>query len=101
VGVINGHNNHYVGQQIFYIYNEQPLKQLPNKEILDGYVVTPEISAHKLHPRKLTWNKARQACVQEGGKKNTAIKRSLMCLRARVTRIFIIGLILYRLSEKN
>lgn len=99
---MNGHNNYHVGQQIFYIYDEQPLKQLPNnKEILDGYVVTPGISAHKLHPRKLTWNKARQACVQEGGKKNTAIKRSLMCLRARVTRIFIIGLILYRLSEKN
>lgn len=66
--VMNGHNNYHVGQQIFYIYNEEPLKQLPNnKERLDGYVVTHGISAHKLHPRKLTWNKARQACVQEGG----------------------------------
>lgn len=72
-----------------------------SKERLDGYIVTPGISAHKLHPRKLTWNKARQACVQEGGKENTAIERSLMCLRARVTRILIIGLTLYHLNEKN
>lgn len=67
---MNGHNNYHVGQQIFYIYNEQPLKQLPNsKERMDSYIVTPGKSAHKLHPRKLAWNKARQACIQEGGKK--------------------------------
>ncbi|XP_072753637.1 hemolymph lipopolysaccharide-binding protein-like [Anoplolepis gracilipes] len=69
VVVMNGHNNYHVGQQIFYIYNEQQFKRsLPSSnERSDGYIVTPGISAHKLHPRKLTWNKARQACIQEGG----------------------------------
>lgn len=69
VVVMNGHNNYHVGQQVFYIYNEQQFKRpLPNnKEKLEGYVVTPGLSAHKLHPRKLTWNRARQACIQEGG----------------------------------
>ncbi|KAL6440356.1 hypothetical protein ACFW04_003123 [Cataglyphis niger] len=69
VVVMNGHNNYHVGQQVFYIYNEQQLKGLlpSSKERLNGYMVTPGINAHKLHPRKLTWNKARQACIQEGG----------------------------------
>ncbi|KAM0731903.1 Hemolymph lipopolysaccharide-binding protein [Formica fusca] len=66
---MNAHNNYHVGQQIFYIYNEQQLKGLlpSSKERLDGYIVTPGISAHKLHKRSLVWNKARQACIQEGG----------------------------------
>ncbi|XP_029170634.1 hemolymph lipopolysaccharide-binding protein-like [Nylanderia fulva] len=68
VVVLNGHNNYHVAQQVFYIYNEQQKRLLPNnKERLDGYVVTPSMGAHKLNPRKLTWNKARQACIQEGG----------------------------------
>ncbi|XP_070152463.1 tyrosine-protein kinase Btk isoform X3 [Polyergus mexicanus] len=75
VVVMNGHNNYHVGQQVFYIYNEQQLKELlpSRKEKMDGYIVTPGISAHKLHPRKLVWNKARQACIQEGGTPSTPI----------------------------
>lgn len=76
--VMNGHNNYHVGQQVFYIYNEQQLKELlpSSKERLNGYTVTPGINAHKLHPRKLTWNKARQACIQEGGKNKYYVNRT-------------------------
>lgn len=71
VVVINGNNNQNVGLEVYYIYNEEQFKRLlpSSKERLKDYIVTPGISAHKLNPRKLTWNKARQACIQEGGKK--------------------------------
>lgn len=32
------------------------------------YLITPGLGAHKLHVRKLPWNKARRICIQEGGK---------------------------------
>ncbi|KMQ94239.1 hemolymph lipopolysaccharide-binding protein [Lasius niger] len=69
VVVINGNNNQNVGLEVYYIYNEEQFKRLlpSSKERLKDYIVTPGISAHKLNPRKLTWNKARQACIQEGG----------------------------------
>ncbi|EFN89632.1 Hemolymph lipopolysaccharide-binding protein [Harpegnathos saltator] len=33
----------------------------------NDYLVTPSLGAHKLHNRKLSWNRARRICVQEGG----------------------------------
>ncbi|XP_011341208.1 hemolymph lipopolysaccharide-binding protein-like isoform X1 [Ooceraea biroi] len=77
----NGHNNYHVGQLIFYVYGEQQLKRLlPDNNLnikpdnkhteklkKNDYLITPGIGAHKLHSRKVTWNKARQACIQEGG----------------------------------
>ncbi|XP_011341209.1 uncharacterized protein LOC105281594 isoform X2 [Ooceraea biroi] len=76
----NGHNNYHVGQLIFYVYGEQQLKRLlPDNNLnikpdnkhteklkKNDYLITPGIGAHKLHSRKVTWNKARQACIQEG-----------------------------------
>jgi len=66
---MNGNNNYNVGQQIFYIYNEQQLKRLlmnnKHSEKMDG-------TAHKLVTRKVTWNSARQACSNEGGKENNS-----------------------------
>ncbi|XP_011642303.1 hemolymph lipopolysaccharide-binding protein-like [Pogonomyrmex barbatus] len=61
---MNGHNNYHVGQQIFYIYHSSKQSSPINK---NGYLFTSGIGAHKLHNRKLIWNKARQACIQEGG----------------------------------
>lgn len=82
----NGCSNYHVDQLIFYIYGQQQLKPLPapNNNISnnsdDGsnnthieklnklnYLITPGIGAHKLHPRRVGWNKARRACIQEGG----------------------------------
>lgn len=78
-------------QLIFYIYGQQQLKPLPapNNNISnnsdDGsnnthieklnklnYLITPGIGAHKLHPRRVGWNKARRACIQEGGKEDNS-----------------------------
>ncbi|XP_014487787.1 PREDICTED: hemolymph lipopolysaccharide-binding protein-like [Dinoponera quadriceps] len=69
---MNGNSNYHVGQQIFYVYDEQQFRQLfsdsTHTEIVEkGYLVTPNIGAHKLHPRKITWNNARRACIDEGG----------------------------------
>lgn len=33
----------------------------------NDYLVTPGLGAHKLHIRKLSWNRARKICIQEGG----------------------------------
>lgn len=72
---MNGNTNYHVGQQIFYMYGEQMFKKLfaDNKRagILENdYLVTTGMGAHKIHGRKLTWNKARKACIEEGGKEN-------------------------------
>ncbi|KAL0118257.1 hypothetical protein PUN28_009126 [Cardiocondyla obscurior] len=64
---MNGDANYNVGQQIFYVYDNQFFKRLLyNRE--DGSFVTSDSSdTHRLYPYKLTWNKARQACIQNGG----------------------------------
>nr|XP_012229540.1 PREDICTED: lithostathine-2-like [Linepithema humile] len=67
---MNGNNNYNVGQQIFYIYDEDQLKRIlinnKHSEKLGG-TGTSGLTAHKLVTRKLTWNYARQACNTEGG----------------------------------
>lgn len=73
---MNGHNNYHVGQQIFYFYNEQQAKRLfaddkhTGQLKYDDYLVSSGIGAHKLHIRKVTWNNARRACIQEGGNRD-------------------------------
>jgi len=63
---MNGHNNYHVGQQIFYVYDSLFFKRLlPNNKA--NYNVTSDMSAHKLSSHKLSWNKARMACIQDGG----------------------------------
>lgn len=78
---MNGHNNYHVGQQIFYVYDEQQLKRLllllrnndgVNKDAdekpRNGYLVTPGMGAHKVYRRHLSWSNAREACAEDGGK---------------------------------
>lgn len=64
-------------QQIIYIYGPNQWKTQNNVDLIEkagsDYLITPGIAAHKLHIRKLTWNKARKACIQEGGKFLTRI----------------------------
>ncbi|XP_029665636.1 hemolymph lipopolysaccharide-binding protein-like isoform X2 [Formica exsecta] len=60
-------------QQIIYIYGPNQWKTQNNVDLIEkagnDYLITPGIAAHKLHIRKLTWNKARKACIQEGENK--------------------------------
>ncbi|XP_019887929.1 hemolymph lipopolysaccharide-binding protein-like [Ooceraea biroi] len=70
---MNGHYNYHVGQQIIYVYGQQQFKRLftannlEEKSVGGDYLITSGIGAHKLHLRRLCWNKARQVCVHEGG----------------------------------
>lgn len=66
---ISGQNNINAGTQIVIISVDQTIVAKVNT---DGYLVTPGIGAHKLRTDSLTWNDARQACVQEGGKENNS-----------------------------
>ncbi|XP_020289442.1 hemolymph lipopolysaccharide-binding protein-like [Pseudomyrmex gracilis] len=62
---IKTQNNVNVGQQVLFIYVEGSRAQkLKNR---GNYLVTPGVGAHKLYLDQLSWAKARQACVQEGG----------------------------------
>lgn len=75
---MNGHSNYHVGQQTFYIYDSQFFKRLLDKQ--NGSSVTS--CTHRFYPYKVTWNKARQACIRDGGKENNSwytiyIERSL------------------------
>ncbi|XP_032686805.1 hemolymph lipopolysaccharide-binding protein-like [Odontomachus brunneus] len=69
---MNGNTNYHVGQQIFYVYGEQQFRKLfggakSAGNIENDYLVTEGIGAHKLHRRKVIWNKARRTCIEEGG----------------------------------
>jgi len=37
------------------------------EKVGSDYLMTPGMGAHKLHLRKLAWNRARKVCLQEGG----------------------------------
>jgi len=69
---MTGHYNYYVGQQIIYVYGQQQFKRFMDnileKSAGKGYLIS-SIGAHKLHEDKLNWNKARKACINEGGKR--------------------------------
>lgn len=70
-----GNNNYMVGQQVFYIYDENQLKRiLTNNNISQkmnhGSTGGTGLTAHKLITRKITWNYARQSCSDDGGKEN-------------------------------
>ncbi|CAL1686626.1 unnamed protein product [Lasius platythorax] len=58
-------------QQIIYIYGPNQWKMQNGVNLVEkagnDYLITPGMGAHKLHTRKLPWNKARRICIQEGG----------------------------------
>lgn len=69
---LNGINGNLTpAQQIIYIYGPQQWKLQNAMNLIEkagsDYLITPGMSAHKLHVRKLPWNKARRICLQEGG----------------------------------
>ncbi|XP_076618750.1 hemolymph lipopolysaccharide-binding protein-like isoform X1 [Colletes latitarsis] len=72
VTTMNGENIYHANQQVFYL-NWPPqsttCQQCNCTSVLtkDDYVVAPGIGAHKLHTRKLSWNRARKSCIDEGG----------------------------------
>jgi hypothetical protein len=44
------------------------MKQNPEEvKVPEGYIVTPNIGAHKLYLTELNWNDARKACLKDGG----------------------------------
>ncbi|XP_018302025.1 hemolymph lipopolysaccharide-binding protein [Mycetomoellerius zeteki] len=68
----NANGNLSPAQQIIYIYGpRQEWKMQDGTNLIEkagsDYLITPGIGAHKLHVRKLTWNKARRICIEEGG----------------------------------
>ncbi|XP_076235841.1 uncharacterized protein LOC143180179 [Calliopsis andreniformis] len=69
---MTGYYNYHAAQQIFFM-NGAPQKWNSGfKNCLsylerDDYTITPDVGVHKLHPRKLKWNQARKACMEEGG----------------------------------
>jgi len=73
----NANGNLNSAQQIIYIYGPRQWKTQNDNNLRekagDDYLITPSMSAHKLHVRKLTWNKARRICIQEGGEFLTTI----------------------------
>ncbi|KAG7207839.1 hypothetical protein KM043_009440 [Ampulex compressa] len=62
---LNGQQNYNAVQQIFYFSDQQ--REAAERQVPDDYVATPDVAAHKLNPRLLTWNRARKACIEEGG----------------------------------
>ncbi|XP_014482431.1 PREDICTED: hemolymph lipopolysaccharide-binding protein-like isoform X2 [Dinoponera quadriceps] len=88
---MSGKSNYYVRPRgmLFYVHDEPQFQKLlpvyKHKEIIEkGYLVTPNIGAHKFHPRKISWNNARKACNSEGGHLaiiNSAFEEKiLMCM---------------------
>lgn len=74
----NANGNLSPAQQIIYIYGpRQEWKMQDGTNLIEkagsDYLITPGIGAHKLHVRKLTWNKARRICIEEGGEFLTVI----------------------------
>ncbi|KYM76836.1 Hemolymph lipopolysaccharide-binding protein, partial [Atta colombica] len=67
----NANGNLSPAQQIIYIYGPRQLKMQDGINLIEkagsDYFMTPGIGAHKLHFRKLSWNKARRICIEEGG----------------------------------
>ncbi|KAL6262439.1 hypothetical protein P5V15_007524 [Pogonomyrmex californicus] len=59
-------------QRIIYIYEPRQWKMQDTNNLIEkignDYLITPGVGAHKLHVRKLSWNKARRSCIQEGGR---------------------------------
>ncbi|XP_072748004.1 hemolymph lipopolysaccharide-binding protein-like [Anoplolepis gracilipes] len=69
-GKLSGLNGNLTpAQQIIYIYGPNQWKTQNNliEKAGNDYLITPGMGAHKLHLRKVLWNKARKICIQEGG----------------------------------
>lgn len=59
------HNTYDSDTQMFYINGRQTDNYVA--KLKEGYVVTRGVGAHKLYPRKIVWNTAREACMRDGG----------------------------------
>lgn len=53
------------------------------------YLITSGMGAHKLHIRKLPWNKARRICIQEGGEFLIMILLYLMTAQSKCSATFL------------
>jgi hypothetical protein len=103
---MNGHQNFHVGQQIFYLYDEQKLKirllsdnEQTKKLKSNNYLIEPGNGTYKLHVRKVSWNNARQACVEEGGNRDIC---DIINVERALPTVNIIGIyycLLYRLEN--
>lgn len=88
---VNSNQYFQAGEQTIYIYNNNYDSTQLNKEyisrIFSNYIATvkakdneqlkkepltrkslPNVLTHTLHLNKKTWNEAKRACVEEGGK---------------------------------
>ena len=69
---MTGNFNYHAAQQVFFLYDLPDLLRKVKQGCAshvqrDDYVVTVGIGAHKLNKRKVKWDKARKACMAEGG----------------------------------
>jgi len=91
---MHGHQNFHIGQQIFYLHDKDELKRLlsdneQTKKLKNNdYLTEAGNGTYKLDLRKVTWNNARQACIQEGGNRD-------ICVVINVERALAIINILY------
>ncbi|XP_053994774.1 hemolymph lipopolysaccharide-binding protein-like [Hylaeus volcanicus] len=74
---MSGENNYHATQQIFYVtWSPNGSKRNCTTFVpRDDYVLNEGIGAYKLHARRIRWNDAREACMDEGG--HLAIVNSL------------------------
>lgn len=68
---LNGNNNYQATQQVFFISGAPQKVSKGMKDCVtylerDDYTVRPGIGVHKLHKRRVFWNKARKSCMEEG-----------------------------------
>lgn len=76
---MNGNYNYQAAQQVFFISGApqsvtKGMKNCVTYLERDDYTIRPGIGVHKLHKRKVNWNKARKSCMDEGA--NLAILNS-------------------------
>nr|XP_031826783.1 hemolymph lipopolysaccharide-binding protein-like [Nomia melanderi] len=69
---LNGNHNYQAAQQVFFISSspnqwQKKFRTCVTQMVRDDYVITPDKGFHKLHMRKMTWNRARKSCLEEGG----------------------------------
>lgn len=76
---MNGNYNYQAAQQVFFISGApqsvtKGMKNCVTYLERDDYTIRPGIGVHKMHKRKVNWNRARKSCMDEGA--NLAILNS-------------------------
>ncbi|XP_076223817.1 hemolymph lipopolysaccharide-binding protein-like [Nomia melanderi] len=59
--------NNYDGVNQLFFMNGRRLDNQAGPHAKVGYIITHGVGAHKLYPKKIKWNAARQACLNDGG----------------------------------